>query len=450
LLADFKQRLKENYNQEFYLSYFEEIEKFNFHSLLNYTKQNKKKALFWSKPSEKYSFIAIDKVIDFPTGKEDLVNQINKIRNNIRANFFDKEELKIPNIVGGIKFNNGENSVWKDFIFNDWFLPRFVFLKNGDKYYLIVNVAPEEDLDKISSGIDKIYEIATDGEDCHKQKHQAPKLVWQSEIGKEEWSDKISRALDLIKKEEVSKIVISRFIHNKITSEVNYSTLLNKLSENFPYCTIFGYQSNNSFFFGATPETLFSVYKSSLETDALAGSISRGKTIYEDEILANELLSSDKNLREHRKVVEFILSQLEKHAKTIVYRDVPKIRKLRNIQHLWTPIKAQLNENANLLSLLYDLHPTPAVCGSPKEKAHEKIYEIENFERGLFTGVIGWLNFNNIGDFSVAIRSALINNNDLYAYAGCGIVKGSDAAEEFSETELKLKPILNLFEEDEY
>ncbi len=427
-----------------------ETEKINFNALVNYAKRNKKKSLFWAKPSESYVFFALDKIYDFPSDDEELLSETEKIRKNFVTDYSSAHAEKIPYIVGGVKFNNGDESVWNDFSFNDWFLPRFVFLKSNGKFFLVINAAPEESVKNIIAEFSLVRDIAYGDENVFIGDAACPKLEFVSEIDADLWREKIDAALGLIEEGSVSKIVISRYVENKLSRDVNYHALLARLAENFPFCTVFGYQSKNSFFFGATPETLFSVNRSSLETDALAGSISRGKTIYEDENLANELLTSDKNLREHKKVVEFILSKLEKHAQTIVYRDTPKIRKLRNIQHLWTPVTAHLKKEASLLSLLYDLHPTPAVCGSPKETAYEKIHEIENFERGLFTGVIGWFNFDNVGDFSVAIRSALIKNNSLFAYAGCGIVQGSNAEDEFAETQLKLRPILSLFEENEY
>ena len=91
------------------------------------------------------------------------------------------------------------------------------------------------------------------------------------------------------------------------------------------------------------------------------------------------------------------------------------------------------------------LHPTPAVCGVPCEVALKYIDQYEKHDRGLYSGVIGWFNFNNEAELAVGIRSALIKDNKLYAYSGCGIVNGSNPESEFEESELKLKPILNLF-----
>ncbi len=449
-LDEIKKILNEHYGSSFFTGEIFETNKFNADALIAHSKRNKTKYLFWQKPSESFTFFAYGQALEFSGEKEALIEEIEKIKVNSKFYYENCRERKIPFVVGGVKFNNGIETVWQDFNFNEWFIPRFIFIRTANKYLLAINYSKIDNPEKIKKELDEIWRVAFDGENFTERKNLIGEPEFISEIDKAEWNKKINKALDLIERNVVSKIVISRYIHYEFSQTPNNYALLSRLAENFPYCTIFGFGNNDSFFFGATPETLFTVNHSSLETDALAGSISRGKTIYEDENLANELLTSDKNLREHKKVVEFILSKLEKHARTIVYRDTPKIRKLRNIQHLWTPIKAALNENISFLSVLYDLHPTPAVCGSPKETAYEKIHEIENFERGLFTGVIGWFNFNEMADFSVAIRSALIKKSSLYAYAGCGIVKGSNADDEFAETQLKLKPILSLFGENEY
>ena len=173
-----------------------------------------------------------------------------------------------------------------------------------------------------------------------------------------------------------------------------------------------------------------------------------GKDETEDKELAEELLNSQKNLNEQKAVVEFIEDSFQDFSDEIIYEEKPIIRKLSNIQHLWTPIKAKLNKGYTIFHLLKSIHPTPAICGAPWSVALSNIKQLENFERGLFAGITGWFNFDNEGEFAVSIRSALLRGNNLYAFAGCGIVEGSDPEIEFEETELKLKPILSLFENE--
>ena len=136
---------------------------------------------------------------------------------------------------------------------------------------------------------------------------------------------------------------------------------------------------------------------------------------------------------------------MSKASDEIIFDDKPVIRKLPNIQHLWTIMKARLKDDIKMFDLLMRLHPTPAICGDPWKIAKDFILEMEPHDRGLYSGNIGWFNYNGCGEFAVGIRSAVINESNLFAYAGCGIVEGSEPNSEYEESEIKLKPILSLF-----
>jgi len=117
----------------------------------------------------------------------------------------------------------------------------------------------------------------------------------------------------------------------------------------------------------------------------------------------------------------------------------PTLRKLANVQHLHTPVRAALPETVRLLDVLARLHPTPAVGGSPREAAVARIRELEGFSRGLYAGALGWLNARGGGEFFVGLRAALIDGASARLFAGAGIVAGSSPVQEFSETELKFR-----------
>ena len=105
----------------------------------------------------------------------------------------------------------------------------------------------------------------------------------------------------------------------------------------------------------------------------------------------------------------------------------------------------EIKQGNTIFNVLKEIYPTPAICGSPQNEALHLVKRFENFKRGLYSGIIGWFNFENEGNFVIALRSALKNGNKLTAYAGSGIVQNSEADAEFIETELKLKPIMSLF-----
>ncbi len=450
ILTNISSKLSENYSAKIASLIFP-IPRITSKSLIEYCKKTNTDFFYWKKPSEEFTFLAIGKLLDFSNNDSSLKkveSEIENLMNNVQTNWEEFSISNIPLFVGGVKFHNSDKTeIWQDYQFQNWILPKYAFIRNENDYFLQINFENENmHTNSIISEISALLNQSSTNEDEQIQQNGKVK----SELNDfEEWENQIKDSLKLISERKLNKIVISRYEVKEIDENPPIYSMFNKLSSSFPFCTIFGFQKNNSFFFGATPETLFKITGNQLETDSLAGSIWRGKNVYEDDILANKLLTSDKNIREHNEVKDYILSVMQNYAKMIIAGDSPKIRKLKNIQHLWTPIKVTLAEKAKILTILHEIHPTPAVCGSPKQIAYENIPQIEKFNRGMFTGVVGWFNHLQVADFSVAIRSALVKNNKLYAYAGCGIVEGSVAKEEYDETKLKLKTILSLFCYDE-
>jgi menaquinone-specific isochorismate synthase len=220
--------------------------------------------------------------------------------------------------------------------------------------------------------------------------------------------------------------------------------MLNGLRQRFPDCYAFSFANGRGqSFIGASPERLVRASKGVLETEALAGSIRRGAGASEDAALAAALLASEKDLREHRDVLDDIVARLTPLGLALEHAAKPQLRRLANVQHLDTPVRAVLPEAVRLLDVLAALHPTPAVGGSPREAAMARIRELEGFPRGLYAGALGWLNARGGGEFFVGIRSALVDGAKARVYAGAGIVAGSAPEKEFAETELKFKAMLD-------
>ncbi|MCB0744964.1 MAG: isochorismate synthase, partial [Ignavibacteriae bacterium] len=261
----------------------------------------------------------------------------------------------------------------------------------------------------------------------------------------DEWKEKVDTALKKISQGDFAKVVLSREVNLELTSRPQFSKLLNELSLKYPKCYTFAFQKHESIFIGTSPEKLAKFSNGWIEVDALAGSAPRGLTLEEDIKYEQFLLNSKKNLNEQQSVVNFITNLIKNISDEIYFDEKPIIRKLPNIQHLWTLIKAKMNKNYKIFDVLLKLHPTPAICGTPWNVAQKYILDVEEHDRGLYSGNIGWFNYNGSGEFAVGIRSALIKDTQLYAYSGCGIVEGSEPQSEFEESEIKLKPILSLF-----
>ncbi|MEM5598329.1 chorismate-binding protein [Niallia circulans] len=167
-----------------------------------------------------------------------------------------------------------------------------------------------------------------------------------------------------------------------------------------------------------------------------------GKNKEEDDTFAQALLSDSKNREEHNYVVKMIKNAMEEVCSTVEMPSNPKILKMRDIQHLYTPVSGKVKETESLISFIRLLHPTPALGGFPREEALKVIREVEGLDRGMYGAPIGWLDYQGNGEFAVSIRSGLIDGNAATIIAGCGIVADSDPESEYVETAIKFKPML--------
>ena len=254
----------------------------------------------------------------------------------------------------------------------------------------------------------------------------------------------VGRALECIAAGEFRKIVLARAQDLAADRPLHPLRVLNGLRQRFPDCYSFSFANGRGqSFIGASPERLVRVSKGVLETEALAGSARRGGGASEDAALATALLHSEKDFREQREVFDDIVARLTPLGLALEFSPQPQIRRLANVQHLHTPVRAVLPERVRLLDVLAALHPTPAVGGSPREAALACIRDLEGFPRGLYAGTLGWLNARGGGEFFVGIRSALVDGATARVYAGAGIVAGSNPEKEFAETELKFRAMLD-------
>jgi len=257
---------------------------------------------------------------------------------------------------------------------------------------------------------------------------------------KTEYCAAVNSALERIGRGEFNKIVLARTRTVRAGAPLHPLQMLNQLRQRFPDCYAFSVANGRGqSFIGATPERLARASRGVLETEALAGSAPRGASATEDARLGGALLRSEKDRREHNLVLESIRRRLAPLGLQLETPVEPTLRKLANVQHLHTPVRAALPETVRLLDVLARLHPTPAVGGSPREAAVARIRELEGFSRGLYAGALGWLNARGGGEFFVGLRAALIDGASARLFAGAGIVAGSSPVQEFSETELKFR-----------
>lgn len=240
----------------------------------------------------------------------------------------------------------------------------------------------------------------------------------------------------------LEKVVLARALQIQAPGRLDPSVALRNLAASYPSCTLFALAHQDACFLGASPERLISLRDGTASTMALAGSVPRGATPAEDDLLADQLMRSEKERAEHAFVVAALRDGLAQVCSRIIADTQPRVRKLANVQHLFTPIHGQVAAGYSVLDLVERLHPTPAVGGFPRQRAMELIRDREGLDRGWYAGPLGWVNRHGEGDFVVGIRSALVRGDTATLFAGCGIVSDSDPATEYAESGWKLSPML--------
>ncbi|MFA7901186.1 isochorismate synthase [Pseudomonas aeruginosa] len=265
-----------------------------------------------------------------------------------------------------------------------------------------------------------------------------PAVVERTALPATLWQHKVERALRAIDDDHLSKVVLARHIKYQLDTPLDSGALMRRLHEGRGQAHLFALHRDGHCFLGATPERLLSSQAGRLSTHALAGSVRRGHTPSEDQVLGTALLADLKERHEHQLVVSSIFEGLDALVDQLQAAPDPTLLKLANVQHLSTPIKARLRSGRSLLEGVAALHPTPAVGGLPRASALRFIHDNEGFDRGWYSAPVGWMDGNGNGDFLVALRCALLTPRGCHLFAGCGIVRGSQPANEYEETQIKL------------
>lgn len=255
---------------------------------------------------------------------------------------------------------------------------------------------------------------------------------------KADWNRLMNAIANGINSVEMTKVVSSREVEFTSETPYNVSSILANLVDNNPNCFIFGYEKDGRTFVGASPEILVRHRGSEILSYALAGTAPKdGPNAWTEE----QLLTNTKNIIEHNIVRDRIVNTMRQITPHVTVGETG-IMELSHLYHLRTIITAK-DSTKSLVEWAKLLHPTPALGGEPREKALALLQEYESHERGMYAAPFGFMKDMGDGIVVVAIRSALIMDNVLYAYAGCGVVADSDADEEYAETNNKMRTILD-------
>jgi menaquinone-specific isochorismate synthase len=240
------------------------------------------------------------------------------------------------------------------------------------------------------------------------------------------------------------KIVIARKSSFRFSGDLNPISLLLRLKSAMPRCFLFCFMPKPGVaFVGASPERLYRRQGRLIWSEAIAGTRPRGSSWTEEKDLGQELLTSDKDLREHRFVVRGIEETLARLCPSVQYNGNVSLLRLAHCQHLIAILKGTLGNDFVDADIIGRLQPTPAVGGYPSAPALAAIEKLESFDRGWYAGPIGWV-APNAAEFAVGIRSGLIDRSRLCLFSGAGIVEGSTPGDEWYEIEHKISDFINV------
>jgi menaquinone-specific isochorismate synthase len=326
------------------------------------------------------------------------------------------------------------------------FLPRIEIYRRKDGDMICLNLYGESSLaDDISEAIALLATLRP-AQDNSVQDVNVISAVDQP--GKKQWCELLGKALLSIQRRDFDKVVLARKTTLKLAEALNPVQFIDSSKRVNHDCFHFMMRFNHEqAFLGSSPERLFYRSGFQLQTEALAGTVASSTDEAEATRLARWLMDDDKNQRENQLVVDDICQRLADHVKKVEVQPV-EIVKLRKVQHLRRGIRAELNY-INDVDCLYWLQPTAAVAGLPRQAALDFILKYEPFDREWYAGSAGYISYKK-SEFSVALRSAFIERDNICLYAGAGIVAGSDPLYEWLEIENKAAGLRTLLKEDEF
>ncbi len=351
-----------------------------------------------------------------------------------------------PVAVGGFAFapEGGSAPPWRAFAPASLLVPEVALARRGDEVRLTLAALahPDDDADELLARL-----VDRAGRLCQRplplldpDPAEHGRVV--SAMPPEHYEGAVARAVERIRAGDLDKIVLAREVQVHAPSAHDAGAVFGVLRDAFRECHVFAVGRGPDTFLAASPELLVRREGLRAGTLALAGSTRRSADPAVDDHLGEQLLRSAKDREEQEIVTRRIVRALRTRSVWVTAAEEPVVARIANIQHLATPIRAQLREPVSVVELAGLLHPTPAVGGEPLRAAAPLIPALEGLDRGWYAGPVGWTDENEDGEFCVALRCALLTGNVARCYAGVGVVRDSDPAAELAETEMKLQALL--------
>ena len=411
----------------------------------------------WLRPSEHFALVGIGRAWSVEAAGPDRFGDADAAWRSLVAGARLSRPAEVrglgPVLLGGLGFTGRApqpQGDWAPFGAASLVVPSLVALRSDRRSWLTASVVAGGEAARVEAArLERVWaqlaaratELAPGAGDPATKPPDAHLAIDGEWPEAHQWRHIVALMAGAVGRGRLDKVVFARRVDMSSPGALDVPSALRRLAASAPESTVFAFRRGTRAFIGATPERLVSTDGRRYRTAAIAGSTRRGSNPAEDAVLAAELLASDKEREEHSVVVRAIRRQLAPISERIEIAPEPGILILRHVQHLVTEVSGTLRVQEGLLALAGRLHPTPAVGGEPRDLALAMIDEHEGFDRGWYSGPVGWLSSGGDGEMMVALRCGLVEENRVTLFAGCGIVADSDPDREWEESRIKMRAV---------
>jgi salicylate biosynthesis isochorismate synthase len=407
----------------------------------------------WEQPDRGFALAGIGSALEIVTRGEDRFDEVARrcaeaLHGRVASEPSGLPAGAGPVWTGGFSFadHGGTEPTWSSLAPALVLIPELAILRSGEEAFLTASALvepgadPEQRLEAVRGRLAGVRAAALTPPDPHPR--EATRI--EGRHPPERYERIVSDAVGRISTGALDKVVLARELTVEAPSAHDPAALFGALRDLFPSCFCFCVGTPEAAFVGASPELLVRRSGAVAATVALAGTTGRSADPAVDDHLGEAMLRSAKVRDEHEIVIRRIERGLRPHAVWVHAEGDPSVIRVGNLQHLATPIRAQLAQSRSAIALAGLLHPTPAVGGEPRDRALDLIAELEGIDRGWYAAPVGWMDAAEDGEYCVGLRSALLRDREAHLFAGNGIVADSDPADELAETELKFAVLLPL------
>ncbi|HET7616503.1 MAG TPA: isochorismate synthase, partial [Bacillales bacterium] len=370
--------------------------------------QSDNSRLYWEDSEGRAAICGLGAACRLEAEGFDRFAKIEEQRKSLIKNAIIEAEPSIPAtgplFLGGFSFDpiREKTRLWRLFPDAELTMPEFMVTNVSGETWLTINALVDGSTDPLQ----KARELTNERDRLLKQSAQLYMPFVEcvkytiNEVESDKWKEIVGDAAAEIRNGAIDKVVLSREIRLTADEPFSAAQALCSLREQQRNSNLFAFQKEGTCFVGASPERLVRSHGSDFVTACLAGTAPRGETVAEDEKFGDDLLADKKNLHEHGLVVDMIHEAMQKVCSHVEMPAQPTLYKVKNVQHLYTPVVGKAMPNTSVIPFVGELHPTPALGGFPQKQSVEKIRQLESYERGWYGAPVGWVDYKGDGEFA--------------------------------------------------